>query len=271
MLTPGSKQMKMKWNSLASGVACATLLALAYSSGARANVLIDTDFGSGELQLFYGTTGVASLKGFYVLPSGTSDASDAAAASGMEFVSPPPAGAGSADLLVQYRLRNITGAAFPAIKFIAAVNPDGDTVDFRDVPEVHMVAGLGEPSQFGVDQFSLLGGLSADISAGQLDGGNHCGTPCDVFFALQWEIPSLQPGDTAVVTVKLGDNLLGSPLSQSFLAARQANAAGEIVDPVDNFLRFSGTVSIVPIPEPETWTMLLAGLGLLAFLRYRNA
>ena len=230
---------------------------------ASAVITLFQDFGAGNLDIDYGATGAATLGAFYRLPSGTESSLDVASVSGLGF-NAFISGFGTGQVQVTYDLTNTTSSATAPLKFFAEVDPDGDTrgtiPTFMDIPGSTIVAGAREPSRFSLDDVnSVSPDLDFDIvSTGELNNLNTCGAFCDLVFAFQWDIPALNPGETARVVVSLSDT--GAHLSDSFLTATRADALGNIVPPEQVFT-FSGQLDV--IPEPQTWALLFAGLGLL--------
>jgi hypothetical protein len=60
------------------------------------------------------------------------------------------------------------------------------------------------------------------------------------------------------------------PVSHLLQTVNTLTLTGTNADFIDEAVRLQGTLTVSPVPEPETYAMLLAGLGLMSFMSYRR-
>lgn len=175
-------------------------------------------------------------------------------------------GWGTGLVRLDYRVSNTGVGAFGPLRFMLFANPDGDGVAFLDtLSETWGVGGGGNPvrreaREFTTDPFSTITArfrstsqLNEGLSA--LDAACTSAGGCDAVIGLQWDAPTLGPGETFHIVVGLSDN--GQALSSRWIDATSSS------DPTGTTLRLSGMSQIIPVPEPASAWMLAAGLALL--------
>jgi len=240
------------------------LLTILYLSSGAAYATItlpggDTLLNGAFDEINYGSTGVVYIVPLlYVSELGTTEN--------------PVNTATTTDLTYAYNLNNIGGslatitysienkglAAFTDLRFIVNAQADGSN-SFIDsgqtVPSPWGAASGGDPAQFQIADFldnpSLLTQI---VNNNGLNGSDTCGGVCDIDFALQWNIPTINPGDIWNITVGLSDD--NENLSSRYLLATSE-------DTINTVLTFSGTVALVPIPAAYMfYVMGLVGLAI---------
>lgn len=118
----------------------------------------------------------------------------------------------------------------------------------------------GDPAQFRIFDAGATGDspITQIINADALNDTNACGGGCTPEMALQWNRTSIAPGDTWTVSFLLVDDpslVAGGRYLQSTSLAAGANS-----------LIFGNPVLV---PEPGTYALLFAGLGVLVLVRRR--
>lgn len=190
----------------------------------------------------------------------------------LQFAAPVVSGWGSSLLTIDYRLHNSGGSSFGPLRFMVSANPDGDPVEYLDMlSQTWGAAAPGDPTlregrEFTDVPFETITARFRGTS--QLNEGLSaldavCTSPagCDAVVGLQWDAPTLGPGETFRVVVGLSDN--GQHLSSRWIDATAVNS-------VDTVLTLSGVSSIIPVPEPATAAMLAAGLAMLGMAARRR-
>jgi hypothetical protein len=244
-------------------------LAILPTSGVQAAMVLGTDWGDGSFtELSYGASGLA-----YVTPwlyvgdfAATDSPSNQAAVSLLDFAQPPAvSGLGTPAMEVTYSFTNNDSLAFHDLRFMLNVEASDTAAPNYDIDEGLAIWGTksaDDPDQYEIAVYDLFapGGIPDSILGGTLHGTNTCVAPCDVDTALQWNLASLEPGQTWQVLVHLSDD--GSAVSSRYLQAASN------LDPVSTTLTFSGTAAVVPLPS----TLVLLGsalAGILGFVRRR--
>lgn len=173
-------------------------------------------------------------------------------------------GIGTSTVTINYRITNSEFAdPFDNLRFFVSTRAKGDPAAL-DTATDH---GFGTPPLPGhADQFRIFDAAAAGdppinqiISANQLNGANACGAGCLPEMALQWNRATLNPGDTWTISFTMVDNpslVSGGRYLQS--TSLGAGGASLIVG------------NPVPVPEPGTYALLFAGLGMLALVRKRR-
>lgn len=183
------------------------------------------------------------------------------------------AGWGSSLLTFDYRVHNSsTTQSFHDLRFMVFANPDGGPNPFLDtISESWGPDAAGEPVMREVREFSfnpnttIVGrflvnnNLSEGVAA--IDAGCMGAAGCDATAGLQWNAANLGPGQTFRVLVGMSDD--GQSLSKRWIDAKA-------VDSPNTSLRISGLSSIIPVPEPATYAMLLAGLAVVGAIGTRQ-
>lgn len=181
-------------------------------------------------------------------------------------------GLGTNLLTAEYRIANAGSSikTWTDLRFAFLAQPDGDPVNFIDsVTETWGAKQVGDPdkrqsqSWDGTAEGSLIdiwrkanGGPGADGAAVAVG----CTAGCDAELGLQWNLATLNPGDTFVIRVGLSDN--GQHLSSRYFTTTGAG--------FNESLTLSGVASVVSVPEAQTWAMLFAGLGVLGAVSRRR-
>jgi len=182
-------------------------------------------------------------------------------------------GLGTSMMTIDYRIHNLSASeSFSDLRFMFFANPDGDPVNFLDrLSENWGAAAPGEPTrregrEFSFDpndiifnRFRVNNNLTEGASA--LDAACTTAAGCDATFALQWNEPTLGPGETLHIRVGLSDD--GSALSSNWLRATA-------VDSPDTALTLSGLSAIVAVPEADSAWMLGGGLAMVALALRRR-
>lgn len=153
-------------------------------------------------------------------------------------------------------------ASWTTLRFMLDVQADGNS-SFSDIAGERWLTKIdGDPDKRQVSDFSVSPlGTQITTFNSLTDGAPVC-NPCDFDGALEWDRASLAPGQTWTINVKLVDDpSLVLPGPGRHLSATSALAGGTTL--------IFGNPQLVP--EPQTYAMLLAGLGLLAFLRMRKS
>lgn len=165
-------------------------------------------------------------------------------------------------MTIDYRLRNNSGvSSFFDLRFMFFANPDGDPVAFMDkLSETWGSAVAGDPvRRAGLDFLSSPSVINSFISSINLpdtyDATCTTGSGCDATVGLQWNAAMIGPGETFHIVVGLSDN--GQALSSRWIDATSVS------NPTGTTLRLSGMSQIIPVPEPASAWMLVAGLAVL--------
>jgi len=252
---------KLRFNRLK----CSALLLLAMLpvSNAMGIVTLGNDWGDGSFgDVAYGdpSTGLAYVTPF-LYAGGLLDSPTIIDTTTLLSYSYSVSGLGTHSMEVTYSISNDDivniSDTFGELRFIVDVDPNGnlgvDPGGFNDTASVQWgAAASGDPDQYQVDEYAVIGGLQDSIySNNGLDGSNTCIATCDVDFALQWNLTSLAPGQTWNITIALADD--GSALSARYLQASSADGA-------DTSLIFSGVATVVPLPA----SVYLLASGLFA-------
>jgi hypothetical protein len=244
----------------------AALTALALLAPLPAGAAINgSDPGDGSFSnLGYGLTGNAFVTPFLFVGDlaatdtptslllGVANLTYSAAASGL----------GSSVVEVAYSFTNNSDSfTWTTLRFMLDVQADGN-LSFSDVAAQSWEAPIAaDPDKRQVSDF-LANPLATQIVSnnGLIDAAPAC-NPCDFDGGLEWDLATLGPNQTWTINVKLVDDaslVLAGP--GRYLSATSSEAAGTTL--------IFGNPQLVP--EPETYALLLAGLGLLAFQRMRK-
>lgn len=181
-------------------------------------------------------------------------------------------GFGTGLVSLDYRVHNAGSTAFGPMRFMLFANADGDTATFMDAMSETWGLGdsgggnpvLREVREFTDDPFSTV--TARFRGTGQLVEGSSaldaaCTVGCDAVIGLQWDAPTLGPGATFRVVVGLSDS--EQSLSKRWIDATAVNSPGTM-------LRVSGMSQIIPVPEPASAWMLVAGLAVLGGVAARH-
>jgi hypothetical protein len=156
-----------------------------------------------------------------------------------------------------------------------ATDPFNDLRFFVNVrakgqPGFNDSVGAGLPAGTDPDSFQVFDGgvappvLDRILSAANLNGSTQgtCGAPatgCFTELALQWNRASLAPGESWQIQLMLVDDP-ALVTGGRYLAAQSLGPNGQQL--------FMGNPTLVP--EPETYALMLAGFGLLSWMRLRR-
>lgn len=248
----------------ASGTLLLTSLLVAPSSHANIQLSGGDIFLDGSFQgMSYGISGVANLvPRLYVGEfASTVPPFDQIIGTGLEF-DYVTSGFGTPTFTVTYRLtNNDVGGPFNDLRFFLDLKTKGQSGanDQGAVQGFGGPASAGAPDQFQIFDFDALGDKPLQLieTSNMLNGSAAaaCSTGCYTDLALQWNKPTLLVGETWQITVTLTDNL-GLISSGRYLTASTLG--------LDNTQIAFGAIQLVP--EPETYMMLLAGLGLVGMM-----
>ncbi|MFO1319682.1 MAG: PEP-CTERM sorting domain-containing protein [Burkholderiales bacterium] len=261
-------------NPLKSNRPRAIVLALASlgtgHAGAALTVEAGDNLGGGTFEkIAYGLTGeigqISPLL-FAIDPFGSSLSGGAqppgtqVSGTALDFTTAVATSHGGAVVDITYAFRN-TGAAgnFTDLRLLIDVQPDGSPSFSDKVSESWGAPIAGDPDRRQITDFGLSPSLSAmQTNSAATDARNDCAGACDADFGLQWNRATLKPGETWTVTLRLVDDP-SLVTGGRYLQAVSADTA--------NTALIVGNAQLVP--EPGTWAMLAAGLGMLPLLRRR--
>nr|WP_316638392.1 PEP-CTERM sorting domain-containing protein [uncultured Roseateles sp.] len=173
-------------------------------------------------------------------------------------------GDGSGLLDLSYKLTNTGVIARDDLRFMVVLGADGNPQTQKEsVAEVWKAALTGDPNRRETALYTddlpfawkLSGGAAGPDGSGVLPA---CATVtgCDSMVGLQWDLGTLNPGETWTIHVGLSDE--GKTLSSRYFTLTADPTGG-----INNSMTFSGMATVGAVPEPAAGLMLLAGLGLL--------
>lgn len=186
-----------------------------------------------------------------------------------------PTGAGTSLSEYDYRITNVGSTAHNDLRFMTVLGVDGNPGTLLEsVAETWGAPQAGDPSRRQTIAWddtvenALNNVWVLNRGAPATDGTpvpSACIAPsvCDTFVGLQWDVATLNPGESALIRVGLSDS--GQHLSSRFLTITADPTNG-----ISNALTFSGTVTISAVPEPSQVVMLLAGLAAMGSLALRR-
>jgi hypothetical protein len=243
------------------------------------------DFGNCEFDIDYGATGTVRALGVLWLDGQGAKINPQIEPQTDLSLSCEVFGAGSSTMRVAITFTNDGVSPSPDLSYFAFTNPDGNAIsaslENNDVPAAFFLEmGSGAwADAWGSDAFdNLNAGVSGNIdyeifTLGQLGSTNYCGSFCDVVMAMQWDIGSIMPGDSATVVVVYSDN--GERANDNYLTATRADDNGNPDDP-GTVLTMSGSIGAllpVPIASPIVRGLLavcLAAAGLRVSSSMKN-
>ena len=240
--------------------AVTTLLAGALP--AHAAMSLNTNYGSGDLDLNYGGTGITGIEGYFSGEFGILTAASIDSIIGLDFDF-VMSGEGTDSMRLTYTLSN--DASSPNtfnINFIALADPNGDGLFSEDLATTvwPATANIEEPDGWAADDF-FDGNLHQRVQLqGELNDTDNCSSPCDLLFAMEWDLGTLNPGDAMAITVMLSE--AGNHISDRYLVSSLDDGAGGKISPE---LTMSGVASAV-VPVPGAGVLLISALTCLVGL-----
>jgi hypothetical protein len=236
-----------------SKIILSTLLLLS-PMAASASIAVFSTAGGPTFDLDYASSGFATVTARYLGPFGneTPDVVNASV-TGLSFES-SISGEGTGLFQIDYRVHNTSASDSFNLGFIARVDPDGAGLFTEDSGNATFSSNaIGEAVSWEIDSNS--GNLDAHLNGGSLDNTNNCASGCDLVYALQWNLGTLNPGQVAIIRLGLSDD--GQTLSNNFLDASSTTSAAT--------LRLSGLATVVPLPAAlPLFISALMGLGFIS-------
>jgi probable HAF family extracellular repeat protein len=133
----------------------------------------------------------------------------------------------------------------------SAVNDDGQVVGWSYIPEDYRHAFITGPDGMDMRDLGTLGGES--LASGINDAGQVVGSSELSILGNDWHAFITGPDGKGMVDF---NSLADLPPGVVFTHAADINNSGQVV--------------VSGIPEPQSYIMLLAGLGLIGFMAYRK-
>ena len=262
MIVSKYRVVKKTTLALAAAASCALAIpALANISGTDTD--LNGDFNGG---LSYGSTGVAFVSALLYVGdlASTQQPKDQVLGTSLGY-SYSVIGLGSPVVDIVYSFTNGLADTWTDLRFMVNVQPDGSN-SFSDTVSEHWLAKQAldpnEPDRREVQDFAFNLKSSMQATHRVNNGTNGCGgAACDADTALEWDLPSLAPSASWEVRLRLVDDPSLLTGNGRYLQVTSANSAGTVL--------YIGNPTLVP--EPESYAMLLAGLGVLGFMRIRRA
>lgn len=178
-------------------------------------------------------------------------------------------GNGTSQLDFTYHFANTrsSGSLFPnvtGLRFMLDVGALGSLDAFTpsDHPSQNWLAQVaGDPDKRQLGDY-FASPLASQIagSNGLNDGANSCGSSCTTDLGLEWDLAQLAPGESWDVHVRMLDSALNVSGGR-YLRADSLDVPGNLL--------IVGNPVLAAIPEPELYSLLVAGLALLEFRRRR--
>jgi PEP-CTERM motif-containing protein len=184
-----------------------------------------------------------------------------------------PTGLGTGIAEFDYRVTNVGTTVQSDLRFMSVIGVDGNPTTLNEsVAETWGGKQAFDPDRRQTSIDPTLGLNSIWIASNGAAGPQGSGVPaacaspsvCDAFVGLQWDIPSLNPGQSFLVRVGLSDD-------GQHLSSRYFTITGDPTGGISNALTFSGTAQVVSVPEPSSYAMLLGGLALIALAWRRRS
>lgn len=152
---------------------------------------------------------------------------------------------------------------FTDLRLMVATRAKGDPGALDTATPVGFASppAAGDAAQFRILDAGAAGPSPIEIliGANSLDGSNACGAGCLPEMALQWNRASIAPGDTWTVNFMLVDD-------PSLVAGGRYLQSASFGGSGQQFI----VGNPVPVPEPGTYALLFAGLGMLALAQRRR-
>lgn len=171
-------------------------------------------------------------------------------------------GIGTSTVTVNYSITNNGFDPFSDLRLMVSTRAKGDP----GALDVAAANGFGSPAKAADPaQFQIFDALAAPDpilqirAANALNGTNGCGAGCFPDMALQWNKGSIAAGETWTVSFLLVDD-------PSLLAGGRYLNSTSLAPSAQQFI----VGNPVLVPEPGTYALLFAGLGMLALAKRRR-
>lgn len=246
-------------------LACAALAAAGPSLAAIDLPGGDTE-GNGDFNLspfVYGMGGSAYLSTLLSVNelSGMAQPADHVLGTDLAYSYTPPSGLGTSVVDLSYSFTNTSSTDnWTDLRFVVYLDPNGNNTSFLDTVSMSLppkVSGEFDKWEIGADAFLAPIKPTIQANRGVMNGNDACSpAACDVDFAFEWDRAALAPGESWIINFRMVDD-------------PALVAGGRYLVAASDETLLAGNPVLVP--EPESYAMLLAGLGLIVWWTRRKA